>query len=74
MTGTSERQRVPSECFSRFHLSVPPPAIARRFDELTASLMVKVAANSKESRCLENLRNALLPKLLSGEIPTINLE
>ena len=68
MTGTSVRQRVPSECFSTFWLAVPPPAIARRFDELTAPLMAKIKANSTESRTLATLRYTLLPKLLSGEV------
>jgi type I restriction enzyme S subunit len=68
MTGTSGRQRVPSECFHNFWLAVPPPDIARRFDELTAPLMAKIKANSNESRTLATLRDTLLPKLLSGEL------
>lgn len=68
MTGTSGRQRVPSECFRTFWLAVPPPAIAKRFDELTAPLIAKIKANSTESRTLATLRDTLLPKLLSGEL------
>jgi type I restriction enzyme S subunit len=68
MTGTSGRQRVPSECFNTFWLAVPTPEIARRFDELTAPLMAKIKANSHESRTLAALRDTLLPKLLSGEL------
>jgi type I restriction enzyme, S subunit len=68
MTDTSGRQRVPSECVHNFWLAVPPPDIARRFDELTAPLMAKINANSTESRTLANLRDTLLPKLLSGEL------
>lgn len=68
MTGTSGRQRVPSECFNTFWLAVPPPDIARRFDELTAPLMAKIKANSTQSRTLATLRDTLLPKLLSGEL------
>jgi len=73
MTGTSGRQRVPSECFNTFWLAVPPPDIAKRFDELTAPLMAKIKANSTESRTLATLRDTLLPKLLSGELATSNL-
>jgi type I restriction enzyme S subunit len=68
MTGTSGRQRVPSECFNTFWLAVPTPEIARQFDALTAPLMAKITANSTESRTLASLRDALLPKLLSGEL------
>ena len=69
MTGTSGRQRVPSECFDSFLVAVPPCEVARRFDELTGPLMTKIKANSQESRSLATLRDTLLPKLLSGEIP-----
>ena len=68
MTGTSGRQRVPSECFHNFWLAVPPPDIACRFDELTAPLMAKIKANSTESRTLATLRDTLLPKLLNGDL------
>jgi type I restriction enzyme S subunit len=68
MTGTSGRQRVPSECFNTFWLAVPPPGIAERFDELTAPLMAKIKANADQSRILAALRYKLLPKLLSGKL------
>jgi type I restriction enzyme S subunit len=68
MTGTSGRQRVPSECFNTFWLAVPPPDIAKRFDALTAPLMAKIKANADQSRTLATLRDTLLPKLLSGEL------
>jgi len=68
MTGTSGRQRVPSECFNTFWLAIPPPDIAERFDELTTPLMAKIKANADQSRTLATLRDTLLPKLLSGEI------
>ncbi|ACV35992.1 restriction endonuclease subunit S [Accumulibacter sp.] len=68
MTGTSGRQRVPSECFKSFLIAVPPPAIACRFDELTAPLMTEIKANANQSRTLATLRDTLLPKLLSGEL------
>ncbi len=68
MTGTSGRQRVPSECFNTFWLAVPTPEIARRFDELTSPLIAKIKANSIQSRTLAILRDTLLPKLLSAEL------
>ena len=68
MTGTSGRQRVPSECFKTFWLAVPPIEIAHRFSELTAPLMAKIKSNADQSRTLATLRDTLLPKLLSGEL------
>lgn len=70
MTGSSGRQRVPSGCFNTFLLAVPPTKVARRFDELTAPVITKIKANSTESRTLATFRDALLPKLLSGELVT----
>jgi type I restriction enzyme S subunit len=68
MTGTSGRQRVPSECFNSFLIAVPPPQVAHRFDELTLPLMERIKSNSDESRTLSTQRDTLLPKLLSGEL------
>jgi type I restriction enzyme S subunit len=73
MTGTSGRQRVPSECFDTFLLAIPPiPDVARRFGEITAPLMETIKANAEESRDLATLRDTLLPKLLSGEVSVAN--
>jgi type I restriction enzyme S subunit len=74
MTGTSGRQRVPSECFNTFWLAVPPLEISHRFDELTGSVMKNIKANTDQSRTLANLRDTLLPKLLSGEIRVSDAE
>ncbi len=71
MTGSSGRQRVPSECFNTFHVAVPTAEVARRFGELTAPLMAKIKSNSDESRTLATLRDTLLPKLLNGELSMV---
>lgn len=70
MTGSSGRQRVPTECFCTFWLAVPPPEIANRFDDLTAPMMAQIKANSTQFRTLATPRDTLLPKLLSGELST----
>lgn len=71
MVGTSGRQRVPYECFDNFQIAVPSPEVAYRFDEVTAPFMAKIKANSDESRTLGTLRDALLPKLLSGDLKVL---
>ena len=68
MTGTSGRQRVPSECFSSFILPMPSAQILRIFECRTIPNMGKIKANVAESRTLAALRDTLLPKLLSGEL------
>ncbi|MCE9520067.1 MAG: DUF4365 domain-containing protein, partial [Verrucomicrobia bacterium] len=68
MTGTSGRQRVPSECFNTFWLAVPPPDIARRFDELTAPLMAKIkAAEAAERGTLNHFPKSMNTKEINRE-------
>ena len=68
MTGTSGRQRVPSECFKTFMLAMPPKEIAHHFEEITTPLMTQIKSVTKETRTLATLRDTLLPKLMSGEV------
>ncbi len=68
MTGSSGRQRVPASCFDRYLLVVPPEPIAGCFGETVRSHMDKIRSNSEQSRTLAAIRDALLPKLLSGAV------
>lgn len=68
MTGTSGRQRCPSDCLVHFPLVVPPKEVAKRFGDVARSALSQMKAHDGESRTLAALRDALLPKLLSGEI------
>jgi type I restriction enzyme S subunit len=72
MTGTSGRQRVPPECFRAYPLTVPPPEVAIRFGEFTGPFFTTIKSNTGESRTLTELRDTLLPKLLSGEVGAIH--
>ena len=71
MTGTSGRQRVPASCFDYYQISVPTTPIAQRFSEIVQPLMKKIRANIEQSHTLSQIREALLPKLLSGEIRVV---
>jgi type I restriction enzyme S subunit len=68
MTGTSGRQRTPASCFDSYMISVPPTQLAEKFGEFAKSIMKKIKINDEENRTLANLRNTLLPKLISGEV------
>ena len=68
MTGTSGRQRVPPDCLSSFFVAVPSEQITAKFGDLSSTFMVRIRANSVQSDTLAQLRDTLLPKLLSGEI------
>jgi len=68
MTGSSGRQRVPVSCFDGFLVAVPPEPVARRFGQMAGAIMETIKAKDDESRTLAAMRDALLPRLLSGEI------
>lgn len=68
MTGTSGRQRVDPGCFDHYWLTVPPAPIAQEFQEKVGPWFQKMKANDDESHALASIRDALLPKLLSGDI------
>jgi type I restriction enzyme S subunit len=76
MTGTTGRQRVPAECLSNFKIAVPPAELAEKFGKFACSVFAKMKAHDEESRTLAALRDALRPKLLSGElrVPAAKLE
>jgi len=68
MTGSSGRQRVPADCFSSYLLTAPSDPIARKFGDVVVPFMRLIKANSEQNATLTPIRDALLPKLLSGEI------
>ena len=69
MTGTSGRQRVPATAISNFILPFPTSLeIPKAFGFLIASLFPFIRQKAEESRTLAALRDALLPKLISGEL------
>lgn len=66
--GGSAQPNASAQVLASASLIVPPPEIARRFAEIVAPVDARIAANSDESRTLSALRDALLPKLISGEM------
>ena len=68
MTGSSGRQRVPPESLDDYLLPKPPGGIAEEFGRVVAPLFASARANDDQSRTLAAIRDALLPRLLSGEI------
>ena len=62
----------------RHHLSeakviVPDTGLLREMDKAIAPLLEKIILNKLESNTLANLRDTLLPKLLSGEVTVDNI-
>jgi type I restriction enzyme S subunit len=68
MVGSSGRQRVPSDAVSGFTLPLPPKEILVKFGLLATYLMRRISATADQSVILSKIRDALLLKLISGEI------
>ncbi|MBC7085707.1 MAG: restriction endonuclease subunit S [Methanomethylovorans sp.] len=68
MTGTSGRQRVQADALEHFRLPRVPRLVAEAFGRAIKPLFMRSSAAVSESRTLAVLRDALLPKLISGEI------
>ena len=68
MTGSSGRQRVPAASLDHFLLPDPPKPIARAFGRAVSPMFGRASKSATESRTLAALRDALLPKLISGEL------
>ena len=66
-TGT-KMPRTNWQDIARYEVALPPETLAAKFSELIQPLIDRIIANIHESRTLAALRDALLPKLLSGEL------
>jgi type I restriction enzyme S subunit len=64
----SSRGSLTTKLLGEMKVIVPPRELISKFDEAVAPMIKKIIANLKESRTLAALRDALLPKLLSGEL------
>jgi len=68
----TDKAAVPGVNRNHLHMeltSIPPPRVRQSFARTVAALWSKHAANERQSRVLATLRDALLPRLLSGELP-----
>jgi type I restriction enzyme S subunit len=53
---------------ARFEVALPPESLTAEFTATIRPMIERIIANIHESRTLAELRDALLPKLLSGEL------
>jgi type I restriction enzyme S subunit len=74
MTGTSGRQRVPPAALSHFVTVSAPLKVVETFGRVVRSMFRRVRAAADESHTLAALRDALLPKLISGDVRLRNVE
>ena len=64
----SVRQTLNYEDFSLIKIAYPPKEKVDQFNKIYNSYFEVINYNNTIIKCLENLRDVLLPKLMSGEI------
>jgi len=69
VTGTSgSHQRVKGEFLSRMDVLLPDAIKLQQYTGIVAPMHQRIALNLRENETLASLRDALLPRLLSGEL------
>lgn len=74
MNGSSGRQRVSAETIGQFQLPKFAKQNLSAFREAVTPMFIKMRYNSLENMRLAELRDALLPKLMSGEIDVSDIQ
>lgn len=59
---------ITRQTFETLHCIFPPPKLTVAFDHIVEPMLEQIRANLQQSRTLAAMRDALLPKLLSGEM------
>lgn len=68
MVGSSGRQRVQNSCFDAYQIAVPEQSVMSKFSDLVEVSFSKMTTTNAEIASLSQLRDTLLPKLISGEL------
>ena len=74
VSGGSTFAEISKQTFRPLSVVVPPESVLGVYDETSRSLHDRVVSNTRESGLLASLRDALLPKLVSGELRVEGLE
>jgi len=62
------RQNFSFEAFKMFPLVIPPMGLQLKFEEIARPIEQKIAKLKEENEVLAEIRDTLLPKLISGEL------
>ena len=60
--------------FDAFEIMLPDTELLDAFDVITTPMVEQIVSNSIENKRLAIMRDALLPKLMSGEINVSNIQ
>jgi type I restriction enzyme S subunit len=76
VSGIADGTRMPRvdwKSISAYEISIPLDGLMQKFANLTTPIYEEMIQNNEESAALTTIRDALLPKLMSGEIvPMLN--
>ena len=72
-TGTTVSHLGKSD-IDRFRFVTPPLDVVKSFSDLVDGMLKELVNRANESRCLAELRDTLLPKLMSGELKVNEIE
>ena len=64
----SAQQNISKGIVEKTRVILPPPVLVERFSTMVRPIFERRISNLNQSRILTDLRDALLPKLLSGEL------
>jgi len=67
-SGGTRMPRADWGSLSQYPISIPPLDLVNEFNEVVTPLIEKIHRNLEQIQKLENLRDTLLPKLMSGEV------
>ena len=73
-TGSTGQTELPRERVKTMELRLPDNDTLTRFNAVIAPMVSLVIANQQENMRLANIRDALLPKLMSGEIDASDID
>ena len=73
-TGSTGQTELPRDRVKMLKLLLPDDASLSRFNSIIAPIASTIISNQEENQKLANLRDTLLPKLMSGEIDVFNIQ
>jgi len=68
MSGTSGRQRVQNDVLGSYRLVLPSEEILTAFSDVIEPIQMAMTSNHKRVQTLASIRDALLPRLISGKL------
>ena len=73
-TGSTGQTELPRERVKAMELRLPDNDTLTRFNSVIAPMVSAISVNQQENAHLASVRNALLPKLMSGEIDVSSVQ